>query len=311
MILFRAGVSGIATITDSSTAMSNAAWIVVVTALVAITKLYAYPGDIAASMIICGPLAWTCAVSLPEVRGIPILRYLPVIVQINMLAMAIVLSGENHSEVLHDVRFGGRAIDCCGTLFLLNAGNRQLAESYIGAQAGVVDRRRRNFEGIDALDLLGADSLTASDLFPHAISSLPDNDARRQVLRCLCDHKNLLRYHQGMLLSCIAMLGPPSPLDMKEWWSEHRWLFVVDTDRLTAAPKVWGWCDRIRNLGLQPEYSLKIPREQLHAANFFEELQLSYYELDTGGTSLMRPRQDIHVEPADCWVHRIRWWNQR
>jgi hypothetical protein len=70
---------------------------------------------------------------------------------------------------------------------------------------------------------------------------LPTDEARTQVLACLADTENLLRVHQGLLLTCLREWGYPAGHNAASWWARHRHLFRHEYDPRAAALTVAGW----------------------------------------------------------------------
>ncbi|QDU94381.1 hypothetical protein [Lignipirellula cremea] len=83
------------------------------------------------------------------------------------------------------------------------------------------------------------------EYFPHILEMLPDDDARRTVIKALTDTENRLRVHQGLLLACLRDLKYPAGTERNSWWLHHREFFKSEHDPIVAASLVQGWLENI------------------------------------------------------------------
>jgi hypothetical protein len=114
-------------------------------------------------------------------------------------------------------------------------------------------------------------SLIHQDCLSQLLEKLPDENARAEVLHCITNSKNLLRVHQGLLLSCIYQLGYPNGHTSESWWKKHSSLFMSTEDAVAAASMVAGW--RIRIEKSLPENVWEkywVIGQQLRAARYAE-----------------------------------------
>lgn len=158
------------------------------------------------------------------------------------------------SDWLQDVRRGRVGVRVTpGFRFGRDGPNTALLQEYVGPLPAEWRHRcvrsmllcdwRDGNERVNSRSLIHRDDLAA------VLAMLPDRDARKQVVGCLTDSGNLLRVHQGLLLTCLKVLGHPAGHDARSWWRAHAWVFVREADPERAAGWVQGWTDRARRFG--------------------------------------------------------------
>ncbi len=74
---------------------------------------------------------------------------------------------------------------------------------------------------------------------------LPDDAARKTVIKALTDTENRLRVHQGLLLACLHDLKYPAGTDRNSWWLHHKEFFKSEHDPIVAASLTQGWLETL------------------------------------------------------------------
>lgn len=195
--------------------------------------------------------------------------------------------------------------------------NTALLESYLGPLPAKWRHRAIRSMLIgdwrDGNERVNSRSLIHASHLESVLARLPDREARVQVLRCLTDTDNLLRVHQGLLLTCLDALGYPVGLDAVSWWAAHRWAFVVEPDPERAARICQGWTDQAREL-------LRARTSDLHEPAFSElALQIGACKDQEQGSwggdaafgaafQRIRARLSQPDEPAPELGGSITWW---
>lgn len=216
------------------------------------------------------------------------------------------------SDNLVDIRSGrfGVALLPTGFRFGRHGPNSALLQSYLGPltpewshssiRSMLLHTWRDGDERVNSRSIIFRDSL------PQILNRLPSDDARRQVLRCVTDSDNLLRVHQGLLLTCLNEWGYPPGFDANSWWVRHALLFHAEYDVTSAIELVWGWTDRIR------EVQEDRPREinaQLYAADNQEKGSWGG-DVDFRRFFELRLAQDDPSKPLRP-DNRVAWWPRR
>lgn len=158
----------------------------------------------------------------------------------------------------------------------------------------------------DGNERVNCHNLIFSSRLPAILERLPTDAARRRVLACLTDSTNLLRIHQGFLLTCLDELGYPPGMNAQTWWDRHEWIFEREQDAGRAVRTVWGWSSR------WPEETNWTIVSQLHGVNFQQrgtwggdaDFGEEFQEFDD------RMRRDGDKNDARLGVNRIVWWNR-
>ncbi|MDF1665220.1 MAG: hypothetical protein P1V97_25885 [Planctomycetota bacterium] len=104
---------------------------------------------------------------------------------------------------------------------------------------------------------------------------LPTRKARMQVLRCLTDSSNIMRFHQGLLLACLYVKGFPKGFAAENWWQTHEWIFVSEHSGMRAARITQLWVRRgerylLYGAGELENKKLQLLRKSILAARFHE-----------------------------------------
>lgn len=129
--------------------------------------------------------------------------------------------------------------------------NTRLIESYLGPLKP--EWRHRAIRSMawtnwnDGNERVNSKSLIRTKRLPRILNLLPDHKAREQVLTCLTDSSNLLRVHQGLLLTALDAKGFPKGYDRASWWEAHKWIFKKEDDGLRAASLTQDWVERCRS----------------------------------------------------------------
>jgi hypothetical protein len=97
----------------------------------------------------------------------------------------------------------------------------------------------------DGNERVNSRNLIFSPDLPAILEKLPTDAAREQVLICLTDPTNLLRIHQGLLLTCLKEMGYPPGMNPLSWWDKHAWVFHRERDPAEAVKVIWGWTTRL------------------------------------------------------------------
>lgn len=101
----------------------------------------------------------------------------------------------------------------------------------------------------DGNERVNSRSLIWREDYREILAMLPDEEARRRVSACLTDTSNLVRVHQGLLLTCLKALNYPRGHDVRTWWTAHQWAFVSVSDPREAVSFVQGWTDAASRFG--------------------------------------------------------------
>lgn len=150
-------------------------------------------------------------------------------------------------------------------------------------------------------------SVIFREYLPDALARLPSDAARKQVLHCLTEPKNLLRVHQGLLLVCLKDWGYPPGMDAVSWWERHRPLFRVECDARQAVLTVAGWTALLME---RPELPNDI-RSQARVAEYQEwrgwgadpEFRRTFIEMMGGDLPFHGP----HLRAG---VKNVVWWHR-
>jgi hypothetical protein len=161
------------------------------------------------------------------------------------------------------------------------------------------------------LDHVNGRNLIFSARLPAILDLLPDDEARRQVLMSLTDSTNLLRFHQGLLLTCVHELGYPPGMDAHSWWDKHVWVFQRERDPARAVRIAWGWQARLPADAIINNVAISIQLSGIHCqqgdirGGGDLEFGLEYVKFDLA----QRYKSNNHDNP-DLGVNRIVWWPQ-
>jgi len=150
-------------------------------------------------------------------------------------------------------------------------------------------------------------SVIRCEYFPGVLEMLPDDDARRTVIRCLTDPENRLRVHQGLLLTCLYVLQFPPGTDRETWWTHHKDLFQPQYDSILAASLTQDWLDSVERSFLD-EVVPDAFGLQLRAASYQEQGTWGAHS-DFGEAFMEMQRGQRQPEPRALEMgRRVTWW---
>lgn len=105
---------------------------------------------------------------------------------------------------------------------------------------------------------------------PALLNMLPDDDARRTVIRTLTDTENRLRVHQSLLLSALYHFKYPPGTNRESWWAHHKEFFRPEHDSFLAASLTQDWAEKIAMIHSDGEYPREVAR-QLSATRYQQQ----------------------------------------
>ena len=286
--------------------------------LLAVTLFVVTPADAGAWMLLLGGVAWVVALNGVSPSRMKYLVYLPVCIQMLLLfscaapreAHAFLIVGGGNT--IQDVRGSRMGIQFAGGRFITSSMNAELLEKYLGQiqpqwkHGSPLSPYVR--DGNERVDIA---SVARRDYLPKVLAMLPNDDARRQVLRCLTDPANRLRVHQGLLLSCLYHKGYPPDHGAASWWQRHEWAFRPEHDPQRAVDLVFGWTDQIKAREPNSDVVGEVSR-QVRAANYQEhgswggdhDFGEAYQTLEE---QVMQAPNGVEAFPQ-LGIHRIVWW---
>jgi len=202
-----------------------------------------------------------------------------------------------------------------GLLFARNGPNTRLIQKYFGERQAKWIWKNTRFHLLGKVwgegDRVDWKSVVFQSYLPEALSMLPSDEARTQVLGCVTDSGNLIRVHQGLLLACLKTFGYPKGYDSRTWWDEHKWVFVVERDPLTAARMVWGWLDATYVLAPQrptpkAAWALQDIRTQQYAVESQQNWGTTNFSF-AGAYSALERDEGLRAQ-APGVTQRVVWW---
>jgi hypothetical protein len=155
----------------------------------------------------------------------------------------------NLLQDVHGGRYGWEILPH-GFRFAHTGRNTRLLQTYLGPLDAQWEQRCIDFmllgDWRDGNERVNCHNLIFSRDLAAILERLPSDAARREVLMSLTDSANLLRIHQGLLLTCLKELGYPPGMNSQTWWDKHAWLFQPEHDPTRAVRIVYGWSARLR-----------------------------------------------------------------
>ncbi|BBM86160.1 hypothetical protein UABAM_04546 [Candidatus Uabimicrobium amorphum] len=101
---------------------------------------------------------------------------------------------------------------------------------------------------VDGNERVNTHSIVHQYYLPRILKLLPHDNARKQVLQCVCDSQNQLRFYQGLLMVCVMEWGFPEKKTAEEWWQKHQHFFIHESDGYEAAKTVVNWRLKIEEI---------------------------------------------------------------
>jgi len=186
--------------------------------------------------------------------------------------------------------------------------NTRLLEHRLGSLEAQWQERGTQFMLLstwrDGDERVNCRNLIFSEELPAILEQLPTDEARQEVLTCLTDSTNLMRIHQGLLLTCLKELGYPPGMDAQTWWDKHSWVFQRERDPVRAVKITWGWTERL------PENSNRIAITRQLRAVYYQERGIWGGDVAFGEAviNLQGARNVGNNNDLELGVNRIVWW---
>lgn len=151
------------------------------------------------------------------------------------------------SSVILDVHGSRRGYEVLDMNFVSDDDNLALLERYLGALEPMWRRVRSLSPSIlyQETSVLVYSTIGSPEL-GQLVRLLPDDEARKQVLACLVDFNNQLRFHQGLVVAARLHLQQPPGIDARSWWKARRAFFYSEPDPRKAARAAFGISEPIR-----------------------------------------------------------------
>jgi hypothetical protein len=298
--------------------------VLVCAACFGVTLLAARPLDAATWMVFSGGVLWSLlfASVLPRARGAVPSSFVPVVFQ--ALVLAYLLAPREierfvplDGDYIQDIRGGRHGTQFAGMRFGQPGPNTALLESYLGPLEPKWKHQCCLSPWVrDGNERVNSRSIIRRDYLPDVLAMLPDDEARRTVLACMTDPDNLLRVHQGLLLTCVCAWGYPPTHDAVTWWAKHGWVFHSERSARDAWRVMWGWREKIQEAAPGRE---KLAEHDERERQVWSQLRAAEYQ-ERGGwggdeaiAALLNPEPswlDSSRRPAvaNLGVDRIDWW---
>lgn len=204
----------------------------------------------------------------------------------------------------------GREITPC-LKFGHDGPNTALLESFVGPiepcwkyQCPLSPSARDGNERVQSRNIIRHEYL------PEILNMLPDDAARRTVIRALTDPENRLRVHQSFILMCLHDLQFPPGMNGRTWWQHHEKIFKSEHDPFAAASLTQDWLETIDGIyiGREIPRGIAVQRravayQQRGAWGGHVDFGYAFMEIETGDRKADKLSRDL----ADS----IAWWPER
>ncbi|WP_372370608.1 hypothetical protein [Candidatus Uabimicrobium sp. HlEnr_7] len=213
-------------------------------------------------------------------------------------------------DYLQDVTRGREGIrPIFFTTFIKNGPNTSLLNKYLGHAPpvwqhlcpgpGMLNQVSDGGERVESQSLLRREYLS------KYLKLLPSEEARKQVLQCLSDSKNYLRFHQGLLLACLGEWHYPQNMDSHSWWEKHAIFFRREKNVRKAASMVLEWKEKVANSSRKKTWPIDC---QLYAMKCLEESHWAVESAKELGYELKVTQMYIINGIAKSYQKQPVWW---
>ncbi len=236
-------------------------------ALVVLAVYEGTPANMVSWFVVMGVVTWTIVLCLIIPSRGSLAALLPSMVGVAaFVTIADVLPTRGYHCA--DLRNGRKGVALSEPVMMMTNGpNENLIADKIGV--GQADWFYRcTGDGRITLEMPDTRSLVFSKQLPVLLEFLPNSAARRQILTNLTNKNNLIRVHQGLLLTCLYEYGYPDDYTKDEWWETYGHLFEAKHDVHDAVAFSLGITEMAE--ALNEDTPRRSVERQLLAARYFE-----------------------------------------